>query len=351
MRRFALTAAASIALATGPSLAQTVPTTPAPTQQQNDANVQNLHNALTALQQNLAGQGAAAASGAAPPLTPDQAAALARLISMPLPQGQQPQGAPAQPGASGVTIYPPFAEGAPAAPAQPPAPPAQRGGPEPYEGPTAKIPIGYSAVATLTTTINSDYPGPWRATLAQPIYSIDRRSVLFPEGSVVVGRVIQIGGTNAAIYNRVGLLPRYIVRPDGYAFKINDQAILDELGINGIADQVDYHIGVQLAAIGAFTAVEALPGVVSSNLGSNNQQAQQNNVETAFPTQAAASGQVILQRYMSLQPTITVRAGAELHIFFQEEMFGPVTGPRDHFELTNIGPKSDPAAPAPRTTP
>ncbi len=197
-------------------------------------------------------------------------------------------------------------------------------------GPAAKIPVGYVAAGTLTMTVNSDYPGPWRGTLSQPIYSIDGSEVLFPEGSVVVGRVIRISGPNDAINNRLGLLPTYLVRPDGESFPINQQAILDQLGISGIADQVDYHLGVQLAAIGAFTGVNSLPDIIAAQGGAFG------TIQGNFFQLTTERGQILLNRYLTLLPTITVRAGTDFRIFFSEEMFPQIVRPRDRFELTNM---------------
>jgi type IV secretory pathway VirB10-like protein len=207
------------------------------------------------------------------------------------------------------------------------------------------VPIGYAASGRLTMTAVSDYPGPWRATLDQPIYTIDRRHVLFPEGSVIVGRTVLVGGQNQAINNRLGFLPTHIVRPDGEAFSIRQQAVLDELGIGAIADQVDYHLGTQLAAVGAFSAIEALPDIIKD------QATNERDVIGNFFEQGSSQGQVILQRYLTLLPTVTVRAGTPMRIFFQEELVVPLTRPRDRFELTNIapGPAPAPAAAAPAT--
>lgn len=210
-------------------------------------------------------------------------------------------------------------------------------------GPVAKIPVGYVAAGTLTMTVNSDAPGPWRGTLSQPIYSIDRSQVLFPEGSLVVGRVIRISGVNEAINNRLGLLPTYLVRPDGEAFPIPQQAILDQLGIGGIADEVDYHLGVQLAAVGAFTAVNSLPEILAAKSGATP------DVAGNFFQLSAERGQLILNRYLTLLPTITVKAGTEFRVFFSEEMVAPLLRPRDRFELTNMGTPTDGAPqPVPR---
>ena len=207
---------------------------------------------------------------------------------------------------------------------------------EKYTGPTAKIPIGYVGSGVLDMTAMSDYPGPWRGHLSQPIYSIDGRNVLFPEGTTVVGRTVRITGANEAINNRMGFIPQYLVRTsDGQAFPIKNQAVLDQLGISGLTDEVDYHLVEMGAAIGAFTAVEALPNILEAKAGA---QPQQNNFTGSLLGNTSTAGDNLLSRYTALVPTITVRARIPFRIFFTAEMLGPVTHPRDRLELTNIGP-------------
>jgi len=305
MRRAIVVAcAAVIALHGAPALAQ-------------QAQLDQLKASLLQLEQQLQRQ--AAQAGTAP---------------MPLAAGPGTAGS-ATPGAG---VYESYAAalrdlGQPPAKAAPAAAPAGKTAvarPD-LPGPVAKIPIGYAAAGTLTMTVNSDAPGPWRGTLSQPIYSIDRTQLLFPEGSVVVGRVIRISGTNDAINNRLGLLPTYLVRPDGEAFPIPQQSILDQLGIGGIADEVDYHLGVQLAAIGAFTAVNSMPEVIAAQGGAAP------GIAGNFFELSRERGAVILNRYLTLLPTITVKAGTEFRVFFSEEMVAPLVRPRDRFELSNIG--------------
>jgi len=324
-----LAAAAGIVLGGGPVAAQQAELTPA-----QQAQIDQLRASLQQLEQQF--QRANGAGGPAP-LAAGPGTAYAAAPGIPAPGLYDSYAAALR------DLGLPPKSPAKAVPAADPRPPAHAGK-DPIArpdlpGPVAKIPVGYVAAGTLTMTVNSDAPGPWRGTLSQPIYSIDRAQVLFPEGSLVVGRVIRISGTNEAINNRLGLLPTYLVRPDGEAFPIPQQAILDQLGIGGIADEVDYHIGIQLAAIGAFTAVNSLPEVVSAQGGATP------GVAGNFFQLSAERGQVILNRYLTLLPTITVKAGTEFRVFFSEEMVAPLVRPRDRFELTNIG--APPAEPAP----
>jgi hypothetical protein len=78
-----------------------------------------------------------------------------------------------------------------------------------------------------------------------------------------------------------------------------------------------------------------LPNVVSAQGGAT---PTSTDPTTAFFNQTSQSGQSILQRYLTLVPTITVPEGTAMRIFFQEEMLAPDLRPRDRFELTNIAP-------------
>lgn len=198
-----------------------------------------------------------------------------------------------------------------------------------YTGPTGKIAIGTLAAGTLSTTVVSDYPGPWKGTLTQPIYTIDRRNVLFPEGTVVVGRVSRVGGVNEAINNRLALIPTELVRPDGTAFKINQNAITDDSGTSGLSDKVDYHFPAQAGAIGAYGVIDALPDLVRKATGANQ---SNNNVTLDLSSQQAG---YILQKYLALVPTVTVRSGTRFQVFFVEEMEVPLGHARTPYQLTN----------------
>lgn len=209
--------------------------------------------------------------------------------------------------------------------------------PEPYSGPTAKIPIAYVAEGQLDMSPNSDYPGPWWGHLTRPIYSIDQTKILFPEGTVISGHTVRISGANEAINNRMGLMPEHLTIEDGHSFKINRQEVLDQLGIAGIPGEVDYHLGVQLAAIGAFAAVDSLPNILQAQAGANP------SVQGTFFQQTSDKGGTILQRYMSLVPTVQPKAGDPIRLFFSEEMLNaPVAHPVDRFQLTNISGATPP---------
>lgn len=198
-----------------------------------------------------------------------------------------------------------------------------------------KIPIGYIARATLEMTASTDNPGPIKAMLTQPIYSIDRKHILFPKGAVVVGKIIgPTSGQNQVINTRGMFLPTHIVRPDGGAMRIAGQDLLDRYGVNGVGDQTAYHLAPMLAAAIGLGAVESLPQILSNITQKQNTFNEMSSNSGQYIQQG---GQTTLQQYMSLQPTITVRAGrVPILIFFNHEQFAPEWRTTDNFHLTNI---------------
>jgi len=196
-----------------------------------------------------------------------------------------------------------------------------------------KIPVGYIAQGTVGMTVNSDSPGPWKGTLSQPILSIDKHRILFPVGSTVTGRVVRITGVNDVINNRLGLLPTYITRPDGASMKIRQQSVLDQLGINGIADEVNYHVWTMIAAIGATAVVQSAPTILSNE---TQQKGASQTFAGNFIGQGSYASENTFNRYLSLLPTITVHNGMPFRIFFSEEQFAPPIRQTDNFQLTNV---------------
>jgi type IV secretory pathway VirB10-like protein len=199
-----------------------------------------------------------------------------------------------------------------------------------------KIPVGYVADGIVTMTTNSDSPGPFRGMLTQPILSIDQNRVLFPQGSKIVGRVVRITGVNEAINARLGFVPTYLVRPDGAAMRIRQHNVLDQFGVNGVEDQVNYHVWLQLGAIAASTVVNTAPTVVGNLTAPNNQQSSSNSFSTGFLSTGSYAIQNQISRYLQVMPTVTVRARMPIKIFFNEEQFAPPIRERDNFKLTNI---------------
>lgn len=195
-----------------------------------------------------------------------------------------------------------------------------------------RIPIGTIAVGSLSISAISDYPGPFKAYLTRPIYTVDKKAVIFPTGSWVTGVTQRATGTNEAIHNRLVYLPQYIMWPDGTPFKLNNASGLDHEGINAIKGEVDYHTDTQAKALLGFTALNTLPEIV------------QNAVTGDTATVAAGTfiegtqtrGQQIVDRYLNLVPTVTVKARQSFLLFFGDDGQYPIWKDMGSVKFTNV---------------
>ena len=190
--------------------------------------------------------------------------------------------------------------------------------PDDYTGPVAKIPIGYVASGILDFTTISDYPGPWRGTLTQPIVSPDGQYVIAPAGSTVVGTAELASGVNQPIHNRMQFTPTAFVWPDGTAYPITGQFVIDQSGVSGIADKVDYHAEIIAGALIAGGVTEALPDILRDRLGAGTTIVQDEGLGILSDI-AGEAGRGI-DRYTRLVPTVEVRPGTPFQVFFFQEV-------------------------------
>jgi type IV secretory pathway VirB10-like protein len=201
--------------------------------------------------------------------------------------------------------------------------------PQGYSGPTAKIAVGTNAAAVVNMAANSDYPGPWRATLTQPLLNIERSAVIAPTGSTVVGMTQRSAGPNEPINNRLVFTPLMIVLPDSRTIPLIGQYQLDGTGIAGVQDKVDYHFDIQAAAVGGSSIADALPSVIAEALGADSASRIRDTTINAL----SDNGKAIIERYTQLVPTVEIRPGAPVTIFFMRETVAPVWGSPERYSF------------------
>lgn len=201
-----------------------------------------------------------------------------------------------------------------------------------HDGPVATVGVGTTAQAVVNMTSISDYPGPWRATLSRPLMNADNTAVIAPAGAVVVGLTQRASGPNEPIHNRMIYTPLMIRLPGAEARTIPlvGQYQLDGAGVAGVRDKVAYHLDIQAAAVGGSSIADALPSVIAEALGVD----QVSRAGDAVVSNLSDQGKVILERFTNLVPTVEVRPGAVVNIFFIRPVEAPVwrTAERYAFE-------------------
>ena len=168
--------------------------------------------------------------------------------------------------------------------------------------------------AVLVTQLSGDFPGPVLAQVAVPFYSRDRQQVLIPRGARVVGTATAVSDRDQA---RLAIGFHRLIFPDGRWIVLSFHG-LNQAGESGLKDRVNRHYLQLFAATGAVGVISGLT-LQGSNPYSGGGQGFRAGAGQGF---GRATSQ-ILQRFLNRLPTITIRAGQRLRIWFTSDALLP----------------------------
>ena len=218
------------------------------------------------------------------------------------------------------TPTPPTSPASPAVPAASAGPasredssPPRPGRPEDPPG-WERIHEGSFLEAVLVTQLSGDFPGPVLAVVSVPFYSADRQRVLVPRGAQVIGTARAVANQDQS---RLAVSFHRLILDDGRSVSLEFHG-LNQLGEGALKDQVDRHYFSMFAAVGA---VGVLSGLTV---------ARGNPYEGGVAGFQAGAGQGlgqaatrILDRFLNRLPTLTIRAGHRLRIWFTSDVLVP----------------------------
>ena len=168
--------------------------------------------------------------------------------------------------------------------------------------------------AILVTQLNGDFPGPVLANVSVPFYSANRQRVLVPRGARVVGTVQAVAGQNQ---ERLAVAFHRLLWPDGRSVSLSFNG-LNQLGESALKDEVDRHYFSMFAAAGA---VGILSGLTAR--GSDPYAGGRAGFQAGASQGLGQSAIQILDRFLNRLPTITIRAGHRLRIWFTGDVRVP----------------------------
>jgi type IV secretion system protein TrbI len=172
---------------------------------------------------------------------------------------------------------------------------------------------GTIIAASLVSGLNSDLPGFVIAQVTENVFdSVAGRHLLVPQGSRLIGKydnVVAFGQERALV------VWQRIIMPDGTSVVIDNLPATDTSGYAGVAGEVDFHTWKLLQGVALATVL----GIGSElAFGSDDdliralQQSTQSNTNRA--------GQRLVERYLSVQPTLTVRPGWPLRVIVHKDI-------------------------------
>ena len=168
--------------------------------------------------------------------------------------------------------------------------------------------------AVLVTQLSGDFPGPVLANVSVPFYSADRQRVLIPRGARVVGSVEAVSGADQ---ERLAVAFHRLIWPDGRSVSLQFNG-LNQIGESALKDAVNRHYFSMFAAAGAVGILSGLTAI-----GSNPYAGGQQGFQAGASQGLGETAVRILDRFLNRLPTITIRAGHRLRIWFTGDVLVP----------------------------
>jgi type IV secretion system protein VirB10 len=245
-------------------------------------------------------------AGASAP-TPDPALALLAPPSLMAP--------PSFAGLAGL----PGGTPAPAAPA--PATPSARetpsaiGGPAVDGRPRYRLFEGTFIDTVLTNRLDGTFDGPVNCLVSVPVYAEDH--LVIPAGARVLGEARAVSTFGQS---RLAVSFHRVLLPNGEDLNLDQFRGLNQVGDLGLHDQVNRHYGqifgvsIALGIVGGLAQGRTAVGLEATGVDTYRQ---------GIGTSVAQSSTRVLDRFLNLLPTITIREGHRIKVILSQDLSLP----------------------------
>jgi type IV secretory pathway VirB10-like protein len=169
----------------------------------------------------------------------------------------------------------------------------------------------------LINRLDGGFAGPVECLLSTDVYSNDRQHLLVPAGSKLLGetkKVDTFGQTRlAVVFHR-------LLMPDGYSVSLDQFKGLNQIGDTGLRDQVNNHY---LRIFGVSLAVGVLGAVSEAGTGGALNASGGDLLRQGFAQSTAQSSAQILDKFLSVMPTVTIREGHRVKVYLAGDLALP----------------------------
>ena len=169
----------------------------------------------------------------------------------------------------------------------------------------------------LMNRLDGSFAGPVMCLVSTDVYSRDRQHVLIPAGTKVLGEAQKV---NAFGQDRLAVFFHRLIMPDGYSESLDQFKGLDQQGATALHDKVNNHYA---KIFGASLAVGILGGIAEVGTGTVLTASAIDQARQGFGEGLAMSGERVLDRFLNLMPTITIREGARVKVYLSNDLLLP----------------------------
>ena len=252
---------------------------------------------------------------------PPHDATLSSQVLKDAPVGIPPQSLPAEPANS----TPPHPEDGPASPAEASRPTKEVHNPAAVPSSPSSAAAGKTYIlfegtileSVLLTRLDGQFTGAVECLLSNDVFSHDRQHLLIPAGSKILGETRKV---DAFGQTRLAVLFHRLIMPDGFSLSLDQFKGLNQAGDGGLRDQVNNHyrrifgVSVAIGALGA-VAQSGTPGPLTAS-GTD-------VVRQGFAQSTAQSSTQILNKFLNILPTVTIREGHRVKVYLSGDLAVP----------------------------
>ena len=177
---------------------------------------------------------------------------------------------------------------------------------------------GTTIDAVLVNRLDGEFAGPLKVMVTNPIYSQDRQHMLIPEGTFILGDVQKVAGLGQ---KRLAVTFHRLLMPDGYSVDLDQFHGLDQAGSTGLKDQVNNHY---LQIFGASIALGIISGAAeATNANQGYNESGTEAYKAGIASSLSQSSANVLDRFINIPPTITIREGHRIKVYITQDMLLP----------------------------
>jgi type IV secretion system protein VirB10 len=177
---------------------------------------------------------------------------------------------------------------------------------------------GMTIDTVLVNRLDGEFAGPVKVMVTNPVYSQDRQHMLIPEGTFILGDVQKVSNLGQ---KRLAVTFHRMLMPDGYSVDLDQFHGLDQAGATGLKDKVNNHY---LEIFGASIALGVIAGAAeATNQNQGYNQSGSEAYKTGIASSLSQSSSNVLDRFINIPPTITIREGHRIKVYITQDMLLP----------------------------
>jgi len=169
----------------------------------------------------------------------------------------------------------------------------------------------------LTNRLDGEFSGPVNCMVTTDVYSRNRRRVLIPAGSRVLGEARRVETFGQ---NRLAVAFHRLIMPDGLTVDLDQFQGLNQVGETGLRDKINRHY---LQTFGVSLAIGAIAGLGQANTRYGFDASGADVYVQGAASSLSQSSLRILDRYLNVLPTHTIREGHRIKIYLSNDLLLP----------------------------